>query len=105
GVVQAPAPGHGTRLALPRPVGPGTAAVAGPRPRRRPRPDRRTGHRDAEGPAPLVGPVDCPARLDRVGGGGVFPRYRQARRRERSTDSSRAATRLGGERPDGTGRG
>ena len=35
GVVQAVAPRHGTRLALPRPVGPGAAAVAGPRPRRR----------------------------------------------------------------------
>ena len=36
GVVQAAAPRHGSRLALPRPVGPGAAAVAGPRPRRRP---------------------------------------------------------------------
>ena len=35
GVVQAAAPRHGTRLALPRPVGSGAAAVAGPRPRRR----------------------------------------------------------------------
>ena len=41
GVVQAAAPRHGTRLALPRPVGPGAAAVAGPRPRRRSRADRR----------------------------------------------------------------
>ena len=35
GVVQAAAPRHGTRLALPRPVGSGAAAVAGPRPRGR----------------------------------------------------------------------
>ena len=35
GVVQAVAPRHGTRLALPRPVGSGAAAVAGPRPRGR----------------------------------------------------------------------
>ena len=41
GVVQAAAPRHGTALALPRPVGPGAAAVAGPGPRGRPRRDRR----------------------------------------------------------------
>ena len=41
GLVQAAAPRHGARLALPRPVGPGGAAVAGPRPRGRPRADRR----------------------------------------------------------------
>ena len=41
GLVQAAAPRHGARLALPRPVGAGGAAVAGPGPRRRPRADRR----------------------------------------------------------------
>ena len=40
GVVQAAAPRHGAALALPRPVGPGAAALAGPRPRGRPRPGR-----------------------------------------------------------------
>ncbi len=35
GLVQAVAPRHGSRLALPRPVGSGAAAVAGPRPRGR----------------------------------------------------------------------
>ncbi len=41
GVVQAAAPRHGARLALPRPVGAGAAAVAGPGPRGRSRADRR----------------------------------------------------------------
>ena len=42
GLVQAAAPRHGARLALPRPVGSGAAAVAGPGPRGRSRADRRT---------------------------------------------------------------
>ena len=41
GLVQAAAPRHGPGLALPRPVGPGAAAVAGPGPGRRPRAGRR----------------------------------------------------------------
>ena len=49
GLVQAAAPRHGARVALPRPVGPGAAAVAGPGPRGRSRADRRRGHRGAQG--------------------------------------------------------
>ena len=60
GVVQAAAPRHGTRLALPRPVGPGAAAVAGPRPRRRSRADRRRGHRRPQGAR--SSPRDCRSR-------------------------------------------
>ena len=45
GVVQAVAPRHGARLALPRPVGARAAAVAGPGSCGRPRPDRRAGDR------------------------------------------------------------
>ena len=49
GVVQAHPPRHGTRLAVPRPGGPGRGAdLAGPGPRRRPRAGRRTGHRGPE---------------------------------------------------------
>ena len=49
GVVQAAAPRHGAHLALPGPVGPRAAAVAGPGPGRRPRADRRRGHRRPQG--------------------------------------------------------
>ena len=60
GVVQADAPRHGARLALPRPVGSGAAAVAGPRPRRRSRTDRRAGHRGPQGQDPRLGTVRSP---------------------------------------------
>ena len=57
GLVQAAAPRHGPGLALPRPVGSGAAAVAGPRPRGRSRTDRRAGHRRPQGQDPRVGTV------------------------------------------------
>ena len=47
---------------------------------------------------PRLGPVDLAARRDRVGGGGVVPRHRQARRRQRRADPPRAAEGLGGQR-------
>ena len=94
----------GPRLALPRPVGPRAAAVAGPGPGGRPRADRRRRHRRAQGQDPRVGAVDLPARLHRVGGGGELPRHRQARRRERRADPPRAAEGLGGQRPGRAGR-
>ena len=77
GVVQAAAPRHGARLALPRPVGPRAAAVAGPGPRRRSRPDRRGRHRRPQGQDPRLGAVRLPA--------GRPPRGRR-RRRFRGTD-------------------
>ena len=105
GVVQAAAPRHGARLALPRPVGSGAAAVAGPRPRRRSRPDRRRGHRRPQGQDPRLGAVHLPAGLHRVGVGGELPRHRQARRGERGPDPPRAAEGLGGQRPGRAGQG
>ena len=49
GLVQAAAPRHGPDQPLPRTVGRGAAAVAGPGARRRGRADRRVGHQAAEG--------------------------------------------------------
>ena len=48
GLVQADAPRHGSGLAPARPRGRPAAALAGPRARRRPRADRRRGHRRAQ---------------------------------------------------------
>ena len=72
--------------ALPRPVGAGAAAVAGPGPGRRPRADRRRGHRRPQGQDPRLGAVGLPAGLHRLGVGGQLPRHRQARRRQRRPD-------------------
>ena len=105
GVVQAVAPRHGPRLALPRPVGSGAAAVAGPRPRGRSRPDRRGGHRRPQGQDPRIGTVRLAAGLHRVGVGGHLPRHRHARRGQRGADPPCAATRLGGQRAGRTGQG
>ena len=49
GLVQAAAPRHGAGLALPRPLGSGAAAVAGPGSRGRSPADRRAGRRRAQG--------------------------------------------------------
>ena len=59
GLVQAAAPRHGAGLALPRPVGSGAAALAGPGPGGRPRADRRARHRRAEGAR--SSPRACPS--------------------------------------------
>ena len=67
GLVQAAAPRHGSGLALPRPVGPRAAAVAGPGPGGRPRADRRRRRRRAQGQAARLGPVRVAAGLHRVG--------------------------------------
>ena len=104
GVVQAAAPRHGARLALPRSVGPGAAAVAGPGPRGRPRADRGRRHRRPQGHDPRVGAVRLPAGLHRLGGGGELPRHRQAGRRQRGADPPRAAEGLGGQQPGRAGR-
>ena len=105
GVVQAAAPRHGTRLALPRPVGSRAAAVAGPRPRGRSRTDRGAGHRRPQGQDPRIGTVHLPAGLHRLGVGGNLPRHRQAWRGQRGTDSPCAAKGLGGQQPGRTGQG
>jgi Peroxidase len=52
----------------------------------------------AEGADPRVGAVDLAARRNRVVLGGVVPRHRQARWRERRAASPRAAEGLGGQR-------
>ena len=92
----------GPVLALPRPVGPRAAAVAGPGPRCRSRADRRQRRRRAQGHDPRIGTVRLPAGRHRVGVGGELPRHRQARRRERGADPARAAAELGGQRPGRT---
>ena len=90
GLVQAPAPRHGADHALPRPVGRGAAAVAGPGPGRRSRPGRRGRRRRPQGQAARQRPLGVPARLDRVGVGGLLPPHRHARWRQRRADSPRA---------------
>ena len=106
GVVQADAPRHGARRALPRARGPdGDAALAGPAPGGRPRARRGRGRRRAQGADPRLGAVGLRARLHRVGVGVDVPRQRQARRRQRRAHPPRAAERLGGQRarPAGDG--
>ncbi len=98
GLVQAPAPRHGPALALPRPVGARAAALAGPSARGRSRADRRCGHRCAQGQDPRLWPVCLAARVDCMVSRGELPWHRQARRRERRPDPSRAAEGLGGQR-------
>ncbi len=95
GLVQAAAPRHGAALALPRPLGPGLPAVAGPRPGRRARVDRARRRPRAQGQDPRIGAVDLATGLDCVGVGGVVPRHRQARRRERGAGPPRAPEGLG----------
>ncbi len=92
-------PRHGTRFPLSRPVGSGAAAVAGPRPGGRSRPDRGRGHRCPQGEAPRIGTVHLPAGLHGVGVGGQLPWHRQAWRGQRCADPPCAATGLGGQRP------
>ena len=69
-LVQAAAPRHGSGDALPRAVGRRAAAVAGPRPGRRPRPRVRRRRRRAQGEGARDRPVGLPARAHRVGVGG-----------------------------------
>src|ERR1019366_2547132 len=98
GLVQAASPGHGTDLALPRPVDPGGAAVAGPGPRHRPRAHRRGRDRIAEGEDPRLGALHLAARLHRLVRRGLLPRHRQARWSERGAYPPRAPKGLGGQR-------
>ena len=79
--------------------------MAGPGARGRPRADRRAGHRASQGRGPRLGPVRIPTGRDRLGGGGIVPRHRQARWRQRGTPAPGAAEGLGSERPRGTGAG
>src|SRR5204863_4090997 len=67
GVVQAAAPRHGPRLALPRAVGSGAAAVAGPRPRRRSQAAWPEGDHRPQGQAPRIGAVDLATGRHRLG--------------------------------------
>ena len=59
----------------------------------------RRRHRRAQGADPRLRAVGLAAGHDRVGGGLVVPRQRQARRRQRRQDPARAAERLGGQQP------
>ena len=99
GLVQAHAPRHGSARALSRTGGPrGGADLAGPHPARHPSPDRRGGHRRAQGRDPRVRALRLPTGLDRLGVRVDLPRLRSARRGERSAHPSRAAEGLGGQR-------
>ncbi len=98
GLVQAAAPRHGPGLALPRPVGAGAAAVAGPGSAGRPRADRGRRHRRPQGDDPRLRPDDPAAGVDRVGVGGQLPQHRLPRRGQRRADPPRAAAELGGQR-------
>ena len=95
GLVQAPPPRHGPHRALPRPVGPGAPAVAGPGAGRGPRARVGAGRRRPEGGHPRYRPHRAAAGPHGVGLGGQLPRHRQARRRERCPHPPRAAARLG----------
>ncbi len=106
GVVQADASRHGSARTLPRPGGAGGGAdLAGPRPRRRSRADRRRGHREPQGQDPRIGAFHLRAGLDRLGLGVDLPRLRQARRGERGAHPSCAAEGLGGQSAGPTGEG
>ena len=95
GVVQAPPPRHGTRLALPRSVGTRAPAMAGPCARCRPPADRRDGHRRSQGKGPRFGAVGLSACVDRVGGSRQLPWHRQARRSQRGAPPPGTPTELG----------
>ena len=98
GLVQAAPPRHGATVPLPRPVGARAAALAGPGARRRPPVGRRHGRRGAQADDPRLGRVDSTAGRHGMGGGGVVPRHRHARRRERRSHPPRPAEGLGGQR-------
>ena len=105
GVVQAVAPRHGTRLAIPRPVGPGAAAVAGPRAPGRPRAGRWTGTSPPSRARSSSRGCPSPSWSPPRGRRPQLPRHRQAWRGERGADPSRAATELGGQRAGRAGHG
>ena len=63
------------------------------------------GHRRPQEQDPRIWAVHLPAGLHRVGVRGELPRHRQAGRGQRGTDSPRATTGLGRQRPDRTRRG
>ena len=100
GLVQADPPRHGPPQPLPGAAGPRrAAAVAGPGPRCRPRAGRGGGCRRAQAARAQRGPAGLAAGRGRLGLGGVVPRHRQARRRERGAHPPRAAAGLGGQQP------
>ena len=106
GLVQAAAPRHGPGVALPRPVGPRAAAVAGPGPRGRPRPDRRRRTSPPSRRKILDSGLSISAAgLHRLGVGVELPRHRQAGRGQRGPHPPRAAEGLGGQRAGRAGQG
>ena len=106
GLVQAAAPRHGPRLALPRPVGPRAAAVAGPGPGGRPRAGRRRRTSPRSRPRSSTRACRSPQLVShRVGVGVHLPRHRQAGRRQRRPHPPRAAEGLGGQRAGRAGEG
>ena len=98
GLVQAAAPRHGAGRALPRPVGPRAAAVAGPGAAGRPRARLRRRRRRPQGGRARQRPHRAAARPHRVGVGGQLPGHRQARRGQRRPHPPGAAARLGVQR-------
>ena len=97
GLVQAAAPGHGPGVPLPRSLGAGGAAVAGPGACGGPRARLRRRRGRPEGQAARVGALYPAARADGVGGGGELPRHGHARRGQRRSDPAGAAAQLGGQ--------
>ena len=73
-----------------------------PVPRRGSRAGRGAGCRRPQGQAPRIRPVRFATGFDCLGIGGIVPRHRQTRRRERSAHSPCAAKGLGSERPSRT---
>ena len=71
------------------------ADLAGPGPGRRPRADRRRGHRGAQGEDPRLRPDRSRTGLDGLGLGVDLPRLGQARRRQRRAHPPRCRRRTG----------
>ena len=105
-LVQADASRHGPARPLSGTGGAGRGTdLAGPHPGRRPRADRRAGHRRAQGQGACLGALGVAARLDRLGGGIHLPRLRQARRRQRRAHPPRTTEGLGGQPAGRAGQG
>ena len=96
GLVQVDAPRHGSALALPRSLGTERATdLAGPAARGHPRTHRRGRDRGVKGDHSRVEPLGRSVGRYRLGLGLDIPWDRQARGRERRTNSSGAAEGLG----------
>ncbi len=97
GLVQAAPPRHGAARAVSGALGPGAAAVAGPRPARRSRAGRRAGRRGPQEDDSRFGTLHPGSRLDGLERGRQLPRHGQARRCQRRPNPPRTAEELGGQ--------